>query len=93
MVRVYPVKRKIDPMGSIVVSLDKVLNRKRDKAKAEGINLTNRRIELETGLATNTLKAWLRKTIKSADLATLATLCDYFECEPSDILIYDRDAE
>jgi putative transcriptional regulator len=41
-----------------------------------------------TGLAYNTASAWARGYVDRYDAKTLAALCEYFELEPGDILVY-----
>lgn len=90
MLREYPIIRKISPMGQITVDLRPHIEAKEART---GEKLTVDRMAYEMRLAYNTVKSWMRGSIKQVDIQTLATFCDYFEVEPGDILKYEADSE
>ena len=71
-------------MGKIVFNVDVALARKKmkliDLADAVGITPANMSI-LKTGKA------------KAVRISTLARLCEVLECQPGDLISYERDGE
>jgi len=51
-----------------------------------GSRLTSREVAAATGLSSATLVAWKRDTVERFDKGTLLALCDYFRCEPADLI-------
>ena len=76
--------RKIEPMGKIVNRLNILMEAKR-KTRPD-LKITD--VAYETKLAYNTIQKWLKDQVDRYDAETLATLCEYFECKPGDILDY-----
>ena len=71
-------------MGKIILRLDRVmadrkmsLNELSDKVGASNVNLS----KIKTG------------KISAIRFSTLEAICDVLECQPGDILEYDREAE
>ena len=71
-------------MGKIILRLDRVmadrkmsLNELSDKVGVSNVNLS----KIKTGM------------ISAIRLSTLEAICDVLECQPGDILEYDREAE
>lgn len=62
-----------------------------EKEIREGRNLPYRVISKETGLATSTLTDYAKQRVSRFDASTLDTLCQYFDCQPGDILVYSED--
>lgn len=58
-----------------------------EKEIREHRKITYRQIAQETGIATSTLVAYAQRTVNRYDSQTLEALCEYFNCEISDILI------
>lgn len=58
------------------------------KELREGRKLTYRTIAQETGISTSTLTAYVGQRVDSFARSTLETLCQYFSCQPGDILEY-----
>jgi DNA-binding Xre family transcriptional regulator len=54
---------------------------------ADGCHLTYRQVAADTGLSSATLVAWKLDTVERFDKGTLATLCQYFECEVADLIV------
>jgi DNA-binding Xre family transcriptional regulator len=76
--------RKIEPMGKIVNRLNDLMAAKRESRP--DLKVTD--VAYETKLAYNTIQKWLKDQVDRYDKETLATLCEYFECKPGDILDY-----
>jgi putative transcriptional regulator len=48
-------------------------------------------IARETGLARPTIASWIKSDLKRFDEATIVTLCQYFDCGLSDLLVLEDD--
>ena len=64
-----------------------------EKEFKEKRKLTYRVIAVETGLSIGTITAYLTQRAGRFDAPTLEKLCNYFECQPGDILTYSKDLE
>lgn len=62
-----------------------------EKELKEGRKLTYRTIAQETGIATSTLTAYATQKVNRFDAPTLEAICKYFNCQPGDVLIWDKD--
>jgi putative transcriptional regulator len=60
------------------------------KEFAEGRKLTYRTISKETGISTTTLTKYINQG-GGIDPGTLEKLCEYFNCQPGDLLVYSTD--
>jgi putative transcriptional regulator len=56
-----------------------------------GRRITIEEISNATGIAPSTLSAWSSNGLTSYKAVTLIALCDYFDCEVGDLLVYERD--
>ena len=61
-----------------------------EKEFREGRKLTYRTISKETGISTTTLTKYINQG-GGIDPGTLEKLCEYFGCQPGDLLIYSAD--
>ena len=59
-----------------------------EKEFREKRKLTYRTIAAETGLTVSTLTAYITQKATRFDGPTLETLCQYFNCQPGDILTF-----
>jgi putative transcriptional regulator len=62
-----------------------------NKSQHEGRRLTLRRVSEETGVSYKTLRAIATNTIRELPTDVLAKLCDYFQCELSDLLFLSEE--
>jgi putative transcriptional regulator len=62
-----------------------------EKEFREGRKLTYRTISKETGISTTTLTKYINQG-GGIDAGTLEKLCEYFDCQPGDLLIYSADS-
>jgi putative transcriptional regulator len=60
------------------------------KEFSEGRKLTYRTISKETGISTTTLTKYINQG-GGIDPGTLEKLCEYFDCQPGDLLVYSAD--
>jgi putative transcriptional regulator len=61
-----------------------------EKEFREKRKLTYRIIAKETGISKATLTLYMSQKADRVDLNTVSTLCEYFECQPGDLLIYSN---
>lgn len=64
-----------------------------EKELRENRKLTYRTVAKETGLAIDTLTAYMTQRVKRFDKSTLETLCAYLACDVGDLLKYLPDEE
>lgn len=62
------------------------------KELQDGRKYTYKNIQEITGIATSTLIDWTKGRARLISVETLATLCDFLECTPGDLLEYIPDA-
>lgn len=72
-----------------------VLNRFKEllaeKERRERRRVSYEEIRRNTGIASSTLSAWASNEVVRYDANTIAQLCDFFNCEISDLLVRDDD--
>ena len=61
-----------------------------EKEFQEGRKLTYRTISKETGISTTTLTKYIKEG-GGIDPRTLEKLCEYFNCQPGDLLVYSNE--
>ena len=69
-------------MGKIILTLEEVL-------QAKGVS--KYRLIRACNLQQTQLNAYCRNKVKRVDLDVLTRICDYLECDLSDIIKYQRD--
>jgi putative transcriptional regulator len=62
-----------------------------EKELRENRKLTYRTVAKETGLAIDTLTAYMKQRVNCFDKSTLETLCQYLSCDVGDLLKYSAD--
>jgi putative transcriptional regulator len=60
-----------------------------EKEMRENRRLTYRQLADETGLSLDTILGYMTQRVSRYDASTLATLCEYLECDVGDLLILD----
>ncbi|MCJ7737017.1 MAG: helix-turn-helix transcriptional regulator [Anaerolineae bacterium] len=50
-----------------------------------------REIQRETGIATDTVRAWRRGTVRRMREPTIINVCEFLECGIDDLLVYVED--
>jgi putative transcriptional regulator len=63
-----------------------------EKELRENRKLTYRLVAKETGLAIDTLTAYMTQRVNRFDKSTLETLCKYLSCDVGDLLKYTDDS-
>jgi putative transcriptional regulator len=62
-----------------------------EKELRENRKLTYRTVAKETGLAIDTLTAYMTQRVNRFDKSTLETMCNYLSCDVGDLLKYSAD--
>ena len=62
-----------------------------EKELRENRKLTYRTVAKETGLAIDTLTAYMTQRVNRFDKSTLETFCQYLACDVGDLLKYSAD--
>lgn len=62
-----------------------------EKEYREGRKLTYRTVAKETGLAIDTLTAYMTQRVNRFDKSTLEAFCKYLSCDVGDLLKYSAD--
>ena len=47
-------------------------------------------IKVSTGIAASTLSAWATNSVKRYDADTIVAMCDYFECDVANLIVYEK---
>ena len=71
-------------MGEIGIRLKEIMAQ---KSRLEGRRVTYDDIYNATGIYSSTLSRLAAGRAKRVDLAVLERLCEYFDCEPGDLLV------
>jgi putative transcriptional regulator len=58
-----------------------------EKARKEGSRVTYDEVYRRTGIVPSTLSAIASNRTRRVDFAVLERLCDYFSCEPGDLIV------
>ncbi len=73
----------------------KIANRFRillaEKATREQHNIAINDVQRETGIAWSTLNSWANNQVTRYDAPVIRALCDYFNCQVGDLLVYEKE--
>jgi len=75
--------RKTSNMAKIRLTVDKQLQELQIR---RGERITIEQIAFETKLAVGTVRKWYKGHVDRFDSVTLLTLCEYFSCQPGDLI-------
>lgn len=74
----------------------KIANRFRillaEKATKEQHNIAINDVRRETGIAWSTLNAWANNQVTRYDAPVIQALCEYFNCQVGDLLVFEKDS-
>ncbi len=74
-------------------SSKKIFNRFRSllsqKSVQEGKVISIREVSRRTSIDATTLSDWQNNKITRYDAKKIAVLCDFFDCTPGDLIVYD----
>jgi len=48
-------------------------------------------VQRETGIAWSTLNSWVNNQITRYDAPAIMALCEYFDCQVGDLLVYEKE--
>jgi len=48
-------------------------------------------VQRDTGIAWSTLNAWANNQVTRYDAPVIQTLCEYFDCQVGDLLVFEKD--
>lgn len=73
----------------------KIANRFRmllaEKATREQHSIAINDVQRETGIAWSTLNSWANNQVTRYDAPVIRALCDYFNCQVGDLLVYEKE--
>ena len=58
-----------------------------EKSRLDGSKVTYQQVQSATGISPSTLSRLASGQSKRVDLAVVERLCDYFDCDPGDLLV------
>jgi len=61
-----------------------------EKERRENRRVTQKEISFATGISQQTLTAWVHNNVTKFEAGIVEKLCDYFDCELSDLLYFER---
>ena len=62
----------------------------KQKELEEGKDISLVEVERKTGISRKTLQAWRDNQIDRFDKYVLEKLCEYFHCQPGDLIVLDE---
>ena len=71
-------------MATVKINLDALIAK---KVLAEGSAITLKEVSQSTGISENRLVDYRKNRAKAIKLDTINVLCNYFKCEPGDLII------
>lgn len=61
----------------------------KEKELAENRRLTYATIAAEAGVTERLVWRWVKKSVTRYDSETIKAFCDYFNCTPGDLIVYE----
>lgn len=61
------------------------------KATRQQQNIALMDVQRETGIAWSTLNSWANNQVTRYDAPVILTLCEYFNCQVGDLLVFDKE--
>jgi len=61
------------------------------KATKQRKNIALMDVQRETGIAWSTLNSWANNLVTRYDALVIINLCEYFECQVGDLLVFEKD--
>jgi len=61
------------------------------KATRHQQNIALMDVQLETGIAWSTLNSWANNQVTRYDAPVIMALCEYFNCQVGDLLVYEKE--
>lgn len=60
------------------------------KATREQHNIAINDVQRETGIAWSTLNSWANNLVTRYDAPVIQALCEYFDCQVGDLLVFEK---
>lgn len=76
--------------GKIITRFEEL---REERSKTIGKNLTLEQISKDTGIAYTTILRWAKNYIARYDEIVIVKLCDYFNVEIKDLIVYVKDTK
>lgn len=64
-----------------------------EKATGERHSIAINDVQRETGIAWSTLNSWANNQVTRYDAQVIKGLCEYFDCQVGDLLVFEREKE
>ena len=61
------------------------------KATKQKQNIALMDVQRETGIAWSTLNSWANNQVTRYDALVIKTLCEYFDCQGGDLLVFEKE--
>jgi len=61
------------------------------KATKQQQNIALMDVQRETGIAWSTLNSWANNQLTRYDAPVIMVLCEYFDCQVGDLLVFERE--
>ena len=62
-----------------------------EKATRERHGIAINDVQRDTGIAWSTLNSWANNHVTRYDAPVIQALCDYFQCQVGELLVYDKE--
>ncbi|MEA4909162.1 MAG: helix-turn-helix transcriptional regulator [Anaerolineaceae bacterium] len=62
------------------------------KATRQQQNIALMEVQRETGIAWSTLNSWANNQVTRYDAPVIQALCEYFNCQVGDLLVFEKDS-
>jgi putative transcriptional regulator len=62
-----------------------------EKATRERHGIAINDVQRDTGIAWSTLNSWANIQVTRYDAPVIQALCDYFQCQVGELLVYDKE--
>lgn len=62
-----------------------------EKATRERHGIAINDVQRDTGIAWSTLNSWANNQVTRYDAPVIQALCDYFQCQVGELLVYDKE--
>lgn len=76
-------------MSGKIVNRFRILLAKKATKQQQSIALMD--VQRETGIAWSTLNSWANNRLTRYDAPVIIALCEYFDCQIGDLLVFDRE--
>jgi DNA-binding Xre family transcriptional regulator len=74
-------------VAKVRIRLRELVEQRKEKT---GEILTQFEIAAQTGVSLSTISRWMRNSVNTADFDTIERLCEFLNCDISDLMYLDR---